>query len=103
MVRQRNNSQKLLTIFAAVEEEEFFNFNKFTDRPVTLYAKLSIAKYSTLWNVFVIIFCMFHGQSAVARGFNTNADIVTDNQSDQSLMPLRMVHDHMRSYEVGPS
>ena len=30
--------------------------------------------------------------------------MVTDNQSDHSLMALRMMHDHihMRSYEVGP-
>ena len=42
--------------------------------------------------------------SPVKRGFNTNADMVTDNQSDHSLMALRMMHDHihMRSYEVGP-
>ena len=30
--------------------------------------------------------------------------MVTDNQSDHSLMALRMMYDHihMRSYEVGP-
>ena len=78
------------------------NFDKFTDRLDTLYAKLSIAEYSALWKVFVIIFCMFHGQSTVKHGFNTNADIVADNQSNHSLMALHMVHDHMRPYEVGP-
>ena len=93
---------KVINGLATVEEEKFLNFNKFTDRSDTFYAKLSIAEYSALWKVFVIIFCMFHGESAVERGFNTNADVVADNQSDHSLMALRMMHDHLRSYEVGP-
>ena len=45
---------------------------------------------------------MLHGQLAVDYGFNTNADIVADNQSDHSLIALRMLHDHSRSYEVVP-
>ena len=44
---------------------------------------------------------MIHGQSAFELGFNANADMVADNQSDHSLMALFMVHDHIRSYEVG--
>ena len=54
---------------------------------------------SLLWRMLVIIFCMIHGQQVVERGFNTNADIIVDNQSDHSLMALRMVHDHIRSYK----
>ena len=68
----------------------------------TFYATLSITEYSALWKVFVIIFWMFHGQSAFELGFNANADMVADNQSDHSLMALFMVHDHIRSCEVGP-
>ena len=63
---------------------------------------MSITKYSALWKVFVIIFYMFHGHSAAEHGFNINADMVADNQSDHSLMALCIAHDHMRSYEVGP-
>ena len=81
---------------------EFLNFNKFTDRLDTFYAKLYIAEYIALWKIFVIILSVFHGQPSVERGFNTNADMVDHNQSDHSLMALRMAHDHMRSYEVGP-
>ena len=55
-----------------------------------------------LFEKCLVIFYMLHGQSAVERGFNTNADMVADNQSDHSLMALHMVHDHMQSYEVGP-
>ena len=44
---------------------------------------------------------MFRSLSAVERGFNTNADLLADNQSDHSLMVLHMLHNHMRSYEVG--
>ena len=61
----------------------------------TFYANLSIAECLPLWKVFVIFFCMFHGQPAVERGFSTNAGMVADNQSDHFLMALRMVHDNM--------
>ena len=44
----------------------------------------------------LIIFCMFHDQSAVEPWFNTNADMVADNRYDYSLMALHLVHDHMR-------
>ena len=33
----------------------------------------------------MIIFSMFHGQSVVVRGFNTNADMVANNQCEHSL------------------
>ena len=93
---------KVINDLATVEEEKFLNFNKFTDRLDSFYAEFSTVEYSALWKVFAIILCMFHGQSAVEREFNTNADMVADNQSDHSLMVLRMAHDRMRSYEVGP-
>ena len=74
----------------------------FTKDYHSFYVKLPIAKYSALWKVLVIIFCIFHGHSGGECGFNTTDDIVADNQSDHYLMDLRMVHDHMRSYEVSP-
>ena len=92
---------KVINDLAIVEEEKFLNFNKFADRFDTFHSKLSIAEHLALWKVFVVLFCMFHGQSAVEHGFNTNADMVADNQSDHSLMALRLVHDHMRSCELG--
>lgn len=38
---------------------------------------------------------MFHGQSAVELGFNTNAKLAVKNQAGMS--SLCMVHDHMRA------
>ena len=73
---------KVINDLSTVEEKRFLNIKKFTGRLDIFYAKLSIAEYSAFWKVFVIIFCMFHGQSAVERGFNTNADMVADNESD---------------------
>ena len=70
---------KVINNLATAEEGKSPNFNKFTNRVDTFYAKLSIAKYSALWKLFVIVFCMFHGQSTVERGFNTNTDLVTGN------------------------
>ena len=100
-VEAKKQFSKVVNNLVTVEEETFLRYNKFTDRLDTFYAKLCIAEYSALSKEFLIIFCMLHSQSAVERVFNTNADIVADNQSDHSLMALRMVHNHMRSYEVG--
>ena len=46
-------------------KEQFLEIIKFADRLDTFYTKLSIAEYSVHCKMFVIILCMFHGQSAV--------------------------------------
>ena len=43
---------KVINDLVTVEEEKFLNFNNFTDRLDTFYAKLSIAEFSALWKVF---------------------------------------------------
>ena len=91
----KKQSSKVVNDLATFEEETFLRSNKFTDGLDTFYAKLCIAEYSALGKVFAIIFCMCNGQSSAERGFNTNADMVADNQSDHALMALRMVHNHM--------
>ena len=59
---------KVINDLATVEEEKFLNSNKFIDRLDSSYAKLFIAEYSALLKMFLIIFYMFHGQSALERG-----------------------------------
>ena len=84
-------------------EEKFLAFNKFSDRLDNFYAEILCKKeYESLWIVLKLVFCMFHGQSAVERGFNANKDFIADNQGDTSLISLRMIHDHMRAKDVSP-
>ena len=98
----KDQFSKVTNNLAIAEVEKFLNFNKFIDWLDSFYVKLSIAEYSALWKVFVIIFCMFHGQSAVEHGFSTNGDTVADNKSDHLSVVLNMVHDQMQSYEAAP-
>ena len=48
------------------------------------------------------MFCLFHGQSAVERGFSSNDGFTVENQLESSLVTLRMTHDHMRAKDVAP-
>ena len=50
-----------------------------------------------MWNVFVLIFCLSHGQAQIERGFKANKEFEVENLSESSLVSLRGIHDHMRS------
>ena len=56
--------------------------------------------YESPWKVFVLIFCLFHGQAAIEHGFKMNNDFSVINQSKESLIALRIVKDHLNAKYV---
>ena len=53
--------------------------------------------YTSLWDVCIILFCLSHGQAVIERGFKVNKDYLVENLSEDSLIALRTVNDHMSS------
>ena len=47
-----------------------------------------------------IVFCLSHGQDAVECGFKANKEFVVENQSEDSLKPLRIINDYRASKNV---
>ena len=92
---------QLLNVASVIEEENFLSFKKYEDMVDMFYVQfLSLDNFAALWKVLKLIFSMFHGQSAVERGFTTNDGFVVENQSEVSLIALRMVYDHLRAEGV---
>ena len=58
---------------------------------------LSDKGFESLWEVFILIFCLSHGQSPIERAFKTNKEFVVENLSGNSLIALRVINDYMRS------
>ena len=54
-------------------------------------------EYESLWKIFVFIFQLSQGQSAVERGFEGNKKFIVENQSERSLKSFRIIHDHLLS------
>ena len=54
-------------------------------------------KYKVFWKVCSIIFVLSHGQSAVERGFSINKELLVENLQEKSLVPQRVVYDHINS------
>ena len=52
------------------------------------------------WKVFVLIFCIFHGQAAIECAFKTNYDCAVINQSKESLFALTIVKGHLNGNNV---
>ena len=99
----KNQYSQFMAVVVPKEEEKFLSFNKFTDRLDTFFAQiLPVKEYHAMWKVLKLIFCMFHGQSAVERGFSSNDEFSVPNQLESSLIALRMVHDHMRAKDAAP-
>ena len=53
--------------------------------------------YTSLWCVCINLFCLSHDQAAIERGFKVNKDCLVENLSEDSLIALRIVNDHMSS------
>ena len=82
-------------------KNKFLEFNKYGHLLDTFFSQFLLEKcYESLWKVFVLIFCLFHGQAAIERGFKTNNDCPVINQSKESLIALRIVKDHLNAKNV---
>ena len=53
-------------------KDKFVEFNKYEHSLYTFFSVLLEKCYESLLKVFVLIFCLFHGQAAIERGFKTN-------------------------------
>ena len=70
--------------------------DKFDQRVDVFYADyISDKGFNSLWNVFVLIFCLSHGQAQIERGFKANKEFEVENLSESSLMSLRGIHVHI--------
>ena len=81
--------------------EEFANFdildNRLHDFVVPL---LSAKKLDILSKVYILIFCLSHGQSAVEHGFSMNKEYIKENQSENCFVSLSIIHNHLTSKKV---
>ena len=84
--------------------EEFANFDIFANRLGDfIMPLLSTKKLDVLSKVYILIFCLSHGQSAVERGFSANKEYIKENQSENGLVSLRIIHNHLASKKVTAS
>ena len=73
----------------------------FQERLDTFFTEfLSEKGFESLKLIFFIIFCLSHGQLSKERGFKSNKEFSAENQSENSLKSLRIIHDHMLAKDV---
>jgi hypothetical protein len=58
--------------------------------------------YEDVWSVFKLVFVLSHGQSSIERGFSINKQLLVENLKEKSLIALRLIEDHMSSFEETP-
>ena len=59
-------------------------------------------QFRSLRKLFQIVLILSHGQAQVEHGFTINKQLLNDNMSSETLVALRIVHDHMLSHNVKP-
>jgi len=92
---------KLIDQVVSKHRDEFAAFDKFNDRLDSFMMQYLLdEKYNSLAKVYILIFCLSHGQSAIERGFNANKQYIADNQAADSLISLRIIHDHLKSNKI---
>ena len=81
--------------------EEFANFDIFANwLDDFIVPVLSAKKLDILSKVYIFLFCLSHGQSSVDRGFSMNKEYIKENQSDNCLVSLRIIHNHLTSNKL---
>ena len=77
---------------------KFLSFKKYENSlDIFLAQHTPLNGYTSLWDVCIILFCLSHGQAAIEHGFKVNKDYLVENLSEDSLIALRTVNDHMLS------
>lgn len=66
---------------------------------VQLIAKSPNNNYKNLFELIKFILPLSHGNAALERGFSVNEDLLIENQSENSIVALRIVYDAIK--EVG--
>ena len=70
---------------------------------ILLYHFCLQKKLDILSKVYILIFCLSYGQSAVERGFSANKEYIKENQSENCLVSPRIIHNHLTSKKVTAS
>ena len=84
--------EKMLEELVPKYREEFANFDIFANRlDGFIISLLSVKKLEILSNVYILIFCLSHGQSTSEGGFSANKEYIKENQSENCLVSLRIV------------
>ena len=62
-----------------------------------LASHLKSNNYHKLWNLVKCLLVLSHGQAGVERGFNVNKEAMQYHFNERSLVPLRIIYDHIQS------
>ena len=98
----KDQYEKMLEELVPKYIEEFANFDIFANRMDDfIIPLLSAKKLNILSKVYILlVFCLSYGQSAVKRGFSANKQYIKENQSENCLVSLRVIHNHLTSKKV---
>ena len=84
--------------------EEFVNFDIFANQlDDFVIPLLSSKKLDIISKVYILMFCLSHWKSDVGRGFSINKEYVKQNQSENCLVSLIIIRNHLTSKKITTS
>ena len=97
----KEHFMKMISEVVPKFKDKFLEFNKYEHLLETFFSQFLLEKcYESFPKVFVLTFCLFHGQAAIEHDFKTNNDCSVTNQSKESLIALRIAKDHLNAKTV---
>ena len=94
--------EEYLKFFDIVDQnlQWFSSFNPLHDKVDTLFSTtMGSSKLCTnLWDFMKMFLVLYHGQSAIERGFSINKQLLVENQKLKSLVALKRIE--WRSHEI---
>ena len=84
--------------------KEFVNFDIFSNQlDDFVIPLLSSKKLDIISKVYILMLCLSHCKSDVGRGFSINKEYVKQNQSENCLVSLIIIRNHLTSKKITTS
>ena len=84
--------------------KEFVNFDIFSNQlDDFVIPLLSSKKLDIISKVYILMLCLSHWKSDVGRGFSINKEYVKQNQSENCLVSLIIIRNHLTSKKITTS
>ena len=102
--QSKSGYRKFIKTSVKEKKSEFVNYDKTEQRLDKFYINCipSSKEFDEMCKIFKMLLILSHGQAQVERGFSTNAKLLVENQSTESLVAQRVIHDHMVYNELQP-
>ena len=96
--KSKSQMDEFLKVARFDQKEKFKNFDFRKDRLDVFFGDHLSKRHEELWEVFMVVCPLSHGQSFTERGFSVNKEVIVHNMKEKSITSQRTVSDGIQQH-----